>query len=302
MRNILSATAAMLLATSVAHATTVNNTDLPPVNGNYGAGVATTTTSATGTVTTVNGPGGGANRADAPPSTNQWAQHNVGGNASVGITTERARSGNGSVAFTGLTANDSKADLEYYFATPIPLASFTSAAYDWFRASTSTNNGIQTASLRLLMVNPGASNPFTALIYEPYYQESTADQIAMTPVATDAWTTENIGLGSQFWNNNGSLTNPGAFTNPLSAWIAANPAAAIYGLSSGIGSGWNGQFFGGIDNVAYNFGAGGSNSFNFEVAAVAGVPEPATWAMTILGFGVIGTMTRRRRRAAFVVA
>jgi hypothetical protein len=32
---------------------------------------------------------------------------------------------------------------------------------------------------------------------------------------------------------------------------------------------------------------------------VGGVPEPAAWAMMILGFGLVGTMARSRRRAAF---
>lgn len=45
------------------------------------------------------------------------------------------------------------------------------------------------------------------------------------------------------------------------------------------------------------------NSFEFDnLATQAAVPEPATWAMFILGFGVIGTSMRRRTtlRASFV--
>ncbi len=45
------------------------------------------------------------------------------------------------------------------------------------------------------------------------------------------------------------------------------------------------------------------NSFEFDDIATRGaVPEPATWAMFILGFGVIGTSMRRRRsvRVSFV--
>ena len=45
-----------------------------------------------------------------------------------------------------------------------------------------------------------------------------------------------------------------------------------------------------------------TNRYGFQNArqafAIAGVPEPATWAMMILGFGAIGAVIRRRRTAA----
>jgi hypothetical protein len=37
------------------------------------------------------------------------------------------------------------------------------------------------------------------------------------------------------------------------------------------------------------------NSFEFDNLAVAGVPEPATWALMIGGFGLVGFGLRRRR-------
>ena len=39
------------------------------------------------------------------------------------------------------------------------------------------------------------------------------------------------------------------------------------------------------------------NSFEADNFAVAGVPEPATWAMMIMGFGAVGAMVRRRQFA-----
>jgi hypothetical protein len=41
------------------------------------------------------------------------------------------------------------------------------------------------------------------------------------------------------------------------------------------------------------------NSFEIDNLAVQGVPEPATWAVMLMGFGGIGAMIRRRRAAAF---
>ena len=54
---------------------------------------------------------------------------------------------------------------------------------------------------------------------------------------------------------------------------------------SGIGAGYHAY----ADNIV-----AGSNTYNFEVNAA--VPEPATWAMMILGLGGAGVMLRRRQR------
>ncbi len=40
-----------------------------------------------------------------------------------------------------------------------------------------------------------------------------------------------------------------------------------------------------------------NNSFEFDNFAVNAVPEPATWAFMIFGFGAVGTAMRRRRAA-----
>ncbi len=288
--------ASTVLATAAHGQTTVYNTDLPAVNGNYGAGVATTTTTPNGTVTTVVGPGGPANRASSPNVANEWGQKNVGGDASVGITMDYARSGNGSAFFQG-ASGDSKADLEYYFSALVPLTSFQSASYDWYRDSSSTNAANQVPSLRLAVTN---GTQASYLIFEPVYNG--------VPIApTDAWQTSNISLASTMWVNNGAMNEPASAPlacpdcyATLGDWIAANTNWSIYGLSTGIGSGWNGTFRGGVDNIAYNFGTAGSGSFNFEVAA--GVPEPATWAFLIVGFGAIGASMRSARRREFQAA
>ena len=301
-KKILFAMASSMFVAGAAQAapSTVYNTDLINVNGAFGAGVATTVTNANGTLTTVNGPSGGANRGGAGLVFDKWVQQNVGANASVGITTTQARSGTGSVEFIGLSSqgypdqngnpgSGSKADMEYYFSQPLALSDFVGASYDWYRSSASTNNGIQTASFRLLVNTPNFTlSPSTALIFEPYYQGAPAN------VATDQWVSEAITLSSEFWNNSG-LTSPGNFTNSLSSWIAANPGLVVVGLSTGFGSGWDGKFYGNVDNISYNFGAR-SGAFNFEVASAA-VPEPATWAMLIAGFALVGASMRRRTRA-----
>ena len=301
---ILAITASIIaMSTSgSAMAQTVYNTSLPSLNGaNGGGGVATTTTDANGTVTTVTGPSGGAARTSASPNQSVkdgWLQANVGANASVGITKTYARSGNGSAYFDGPTAqgsggSGSKADLEYYFSSPTALSSFVDASYDWYRDVASDNNAIQAPAFRLLVNNAAHSlGQDTALIFEPYYQGAPHNAVE------GAWQTSAIDLNSMVFNNSG-LTMPGAgYTFTLASWIAANPDLLIYGLSTGIGSGWDGHFTGAVDNIAYNFGGKNQGAFNFEVAA--GVPEPAAWGMMIGGFGLAGGMLRRRKPAMAV--
>jgi hypothetical protein len=60
---------------------------------------------------------------------------------------------------------------------------------------------------------------------------------------------------------------------------------------------FNAGFFG-LNNKP---GKGAEISANFELLKAAAVPEPATWAMMIAGFGLAGTAIRRRR-STFAVA
>ena len=59
------------------------------------------------------------------------------------------------------------------------------------------------------------------------------------------------------------------------------------------------------DGIALNWGPDGYNvgldNITFDVRALpgnGGVPEPATWAMLIAGFGAVGSLVRRRRAQA----
>lgn len=67
---------------------------------------------------------------------------------------------------------------------------------------------------------------------------------------------------------------------------AAIPAAAVAG---GLPAG---AAFGALPIIPALFGGGGGGS----PAAVSAVPEPATWLMMIMGFGIMGSALRRRRR------
>ncbi|QDZ06759.1 PEP-CTERM sorting domain-containing protein [Sphingomonas panacisoli] len=295
----LAATAMVVLAPAAASAQTVYNTSLQNVTGTFGTSTAATTTDATGTRTTVTGPGpnADANRAYGTPVIGQWYQAAVGAGSTIGITTDYARSGNGSAYFNSTQGDTGKGDLVYNFgaagaSTAIALSSLTSLSFDFYRSSTSTTDPNLAPVLRLGMLKNGVYAG--TLVLENVYQNQTTSPV-------DTWTTLTANLNSGiFWATKDSLGPTFASANggqkTLAQWIADNGNAnlSVYGLEIGIGSGWGGTFFGAVDNVQANFGTALSVNSNFEVQAAA-VPEPATWAMMIMGFGLMGASLRRRQ-------
>ena len=290
------------LACGPAHADTVLSSSL--ANPNYTAGLVTvtTTTNAGGRRTTVTGPSGGASRyEDTNPPKGVWQQQNVGAGGSVGITTDHARNGDGSLSFSGVDAG-SKADAEIRFTNSIALSSLTTASYEAFRDVGSTAPAHLINSLRFIIGDSNSVSLNSYLIFEPVYNTNPV----ANPVAEGAWLPFTIDANTILFSNNANLSEP-AGTNPcpgcyatLGDWQASNPTLTILGLSTGNGSGWSGTYSGAVDNISFTAG-GATTSYNFEVNAPA-VPEPATWALMIGGVGVIGGAMRRRNRLALRLA
>jgi hypothetical protein len=141
------------------------------------------------------------------------------------------------------------------------------------------------------------------LIWEPVYNGYPTNGAG---VPTDQWVHNDIRSGN-FWMRN---TAPGqtiesygitlaqwadpSFVQPANSY-AVNASTRIVSVEVGVGSGWSKTFNGAVDHVNVDFGTGaGGVSTNFE----AGVPEPATWAMMLVGFGGLGAVLRRSRRKA----
>ena len=289
---LLTLSGAVLLASTAATAQVVLDTSLPAVNGSYGSGTATTTSTANGTTTTVAGPGGGANRATAAPNSS-WYQSDVGGGGTVGITKTYTNDGNGAAYFSTIDGN-SKGDLRHNFSQPVALGSLTSVSYDFYRDGSSTTPTAFAPTYRLDILKNGSFAG--SLVLEYVYQNQ-------QPAPTGAWTTLSATLGSGiFWATNAALgptfANAAGGQKTLASWIADNAGSTltVFGVSTGAGSGWSGGVFNGaIDHFAYDFAGGPNANFDF---AVAGVPEPASWALMIGGFGLSGGMLRLRRRTA----
>lgn len=112
-----------------------------------------------------------------------------------------------------------------------------------------------------------------------------------TQLDNGTWTTF-AGLNYTATNN----TNAGAINgNAFSTAIAGT----ITGLSIADGARFGFRWVD-VDTTGADHGVSVDNlSINAALAPVAGVPEPSTWAMLILGFGVVGAGLRGRRKLAF---
>ena len=109
-----------------------------------------------------------------------------------------------------------------------------------------------------------------------------------TQLDNGTWTTF-AGLNYGPTNN----TNAGAINgNVFSTAIAGT----ITGLSIANGASFGFRWVD-VDSTGSDHGIGIDNlSINAALAPVAGVPEPSTWALLILGFGLVGGALRRRRK------
>ena len=62
----------------------------------------------------------------------------------------------------------------------------------------------------------------------------------------------------------------------------------------------------GREHDARHYGGGNDDSWGIDnlsvTSSTGGVPEPATWALMLLGFGGLGTALRSRRRATLAQA
>ncbi len=87
--------------------------------------------------------------------------------------------------------------------------------------------------------------------------------------------------------------------NNASSFTSTPSDAISFGTSNGQGAAFyfaDGAFtnFGTYSNII--FGSGQAATLRISLAPTAAVPEPATWAMMLIGFGGIGAAMRRRRR------
>lgn len=269
-------------------------------------------------------PGDAFTYAGGPPGSGQavgatgWAYNNVRLGGTIGINTTNPRSGNGSVLM--FTPTSAKADIEYYngsFVSPVSmgkLSDLNALSYDWYRNSSSGADAWLHPAMRIMV---DADGDFTTLgdrgylVFEREYNHGGTGHYAAptdTWVPNDIYNFNGVGDSANLWMVNfGNPSGPvlEIFDRNLQDWVNSNnpnsnyPSlqnAVVYGLSAGLGSGWNGTFTGAVDNITIGFTGSDPTTYNFEVrsAGPAPVPEPASLAL--FGAGLAGVLFGQRRR------
>jgi hypothetical protein len=109
---------------------------------------------------------------------------------------------------------------------------------------------------------------------------------------------------------NNSKTTPFTFTVSNASGISfagqgyttdTNGNLASFGTGNRFGPNSGGWWFA-VDVIAPNGGPTGAVGAGTPVLVTTPVPEPATWAMMIGGFGLLGAAVRRRRAAGRAIA
>lgn len=241
-----------------------------------------------------------------PGNLNGWQPANVNSRGSVAITDTYIPGGagqTGSLEFN-TTAAAGKADFSYNL-TNVTLGDIVAGngiSFDFFRDSSSTATAHFAPVIRLAFTYSGlfGLQQTGYLIWEAVY-----NGVTVTP---DNWIHADITDG-YFYQRTGSevpvynktledYMNGGVFTAGGKSTIDLDANTVIKRIEIGVGSGWNGTFHGAADNLVVNLGSKGVVDANFQPFAAptaAAVPEPTTWLMFFLGFGLMGGLLRRRK-------
>ena len=240
------------------------------------------------------------------PALDSWQRMDIRATASVGITGDYTRNGNGSVL---MTSGDGTGKTTWqYFPTGGfgPLSSFVSATYDWYRDATSTTAPLFHPVFRIRVDNDGnlaTTSDQSWLVFE---------HGAMGPYTapTNTWVTDTIGGSTTMWVWQAGAANSqipsttmaqfaaGSFV-PEAGGFAIPATATIVGIQVGTGSGWADTFRGAVDNMGLVAASSvGPDNFELPPPPPPPAPVPATdlWALLGLSGLLAGLAAWRQRR------
>ena len=214
---------------------------------------------------------------------------NVPDSGSGEINGDAPRSGSGSIELVGDRSRFTNGNFFSPASNLGLLSTFTSLSFDWMIAPDSQRLDYSPA----LRLHVWDGSQRSELIYEA--AENQSDLIAGSGANAGTWvTTDSNDLFWRFQTGIGpTLNGSGGYIKfTIDDWSDQYSAGAyVSAISVGAGSGATAGYHAFVDNITVGRSDGSSTTYNFESA----VPEPATWAMMILGFGAVGATMRRRR-------
>ncbi|WP_344698540.1 FxDxF family PEP-CTERM protein [Sphingomonas limnosediminicola] len=114
------------------------------------------------------------------------------------------------------------------------------------------------------------------------------------------------GVGSGSVTTSVSLQGKNGATDTDLLSVFINGILATHTVDNGLTDQWSVTdvpiYFGVVNNITINGISRGQGHYagTAEFTPVAAVPEPATWAMMLLGFGVVGFSMRRKRKTVLI--
>jgi len=141
--------------------------------------------------------------------------------------------------------------------------------------------------------SPNTFAPGGGGVFSPYFSyTATQNQIVYQYLTPTTWSDSGVSLNTNgLFIKNGSLIYN--FAGPITS-VSIDPSSTGLGTfslsnvtfnSTAVAVEWTGQSFDQSSRLVLNLNARGG-----------AVPEPATWAMLLLGFGVLGGALRRSRK------
>ena len=218
----------------------------------------------------------------------------------VGINNTMARNGNGSVWFSanGLNQKSEIAMSTSFNATGDSTGSLgtfdsmSALSADLFTQSSSIANQAAIVRIELFSATDGGGR-YGQLVFDTSWAPSHYGTFAfgqwnnvnLMGNAGTTWLRATSGINAAY----GTGVGVDSGERTLADWLTqlGNKGYNVISVNSGIGS-FDGQFQGGMDNLAVGFG-GNNKTYNFEA-----VPEPATLA--VLGLGALGLIRRKKAK------
>ena len=242
-------------------------------------------------------------------SSTRWTQ-DITGNATIRVSTDRPRLGfdNRDEGSLRLTTSGQMNDWAFHRRGILAgeswgsLRELTALSFEWYRRTgfdappTPSDWSTKSPVFRIGLDN-GAE-----LVWENWYNGNTS--------VTNDWVSTNLLTGNFWFHNNGvySLTTGGVCgTGPMNIWEGIARAltiqetidcfgdANVSSVAVGVGSQWDYQYVGYVDNVvvAFNNNTVVNANFDFE-PDVSVVPEPHSVYLLFAGLLMMGIAYRRR--------